>query len=231
MEFYANEHKKLEITVEGDVYLRGAVKTHFINLGEDYIKIIEDYIKPHYVDGDILSISEKVIALCQKRIITKEETKPSLLAKFLSKCAMSNETGPGVTNPHKMQFAINLHGSLKVLYAAILGALGKLVGKRGLFYEVVGLEISGLDGFYNDAFEEYGNYGIRVPENPTGVCNEIYEKTGVKAMIVDANDLNIEILGKADVLNKEDSFLKAIIKDNPAGQSAQCTPLILIRKK
>jgi len=28
------------------------------------------------------------------------------------------------------------------------------------------------------------------PENPSGVCDEIYEKTGVKAMIIDASDID-----------------------------------------
>ncbi|MFQ6977052.1 MAG: hypothetical protein ACLRSD_08770 [Oscillibacter sp.] len=30
------------------------------------------------------------------------------------------------------------------------------------------------------------------------MCNEIYEKTGVRAMIVDANDFTRDILGKGD---------------------------------
>ena len=50
------------------------------------------------------------------------------------------------------------------------------MAKRGVFYKIVGPEISGLDGFYGDVFEDYADFGIRLPENPTGVCNEIYEK-------------------------------------------------------
>ena len=75
------------------------------------------------------------------------------------------------------------------------------------------------------------NYGILNPANPSGVCNEIYEKTGVMCMIVDASDLSRELLGKADCLTMSEEELCDIIRDNPAGQSAQRTPFILIRKK
>ena len=49
-------------------------------------------------------------------------------------------------------------------------------------------------------------------------------------MIVDANDINVEILGKADAIEKSEEELKALIKDNPAGQANQQTPIILIRE-
>ena len=49
-------------------------------------------------------------------------------------------------------------------------------------------------------------------------------------MIVDANDFEVNILGKNDSLgNVSDEFLKLLIKDNPAGQSDELTPLILIK--
>ena len=76
----------------------------------------------------------------------------------------------------------------------------------------------------------YGEYGIRIPENPAGVCDEIFEKTGVRAMIVDANDLTRDILGKGGTVTLTDEQLCEIIRDNPAGQDDQCTPFILIRK-
>jgi hypothetical protein len=111
-----------------------------------------------------------------------------------------------------------------------MGGIGKIFGKKGVFYKIVGPEVSGLDGFYGKVFEDYAEFGIRIPENSTGVCNEIYEKTGVMAMIVDANDINVEILGKCDAIDKTQQELKALIIDNPAGQSKELTPLILIRK-
>ncbi|MEG1705213.1 MAG: F420-0--gamma-glutamyl ligase [Clostridia bacterium] len=231
MEFKANEGKKTEIIVGGKKYLRHAIHTHYVQLGENYNKIIEDYVKGLYKDGDIVSISEKIIGLCQKRVVYKKDVKVGLLAKFLSKFAMRTDAGVGVDSPYKMQFAINICGGFKVLYAAIMGGFGKLFGKKGIFYEIVGQEVSGLDGFYGKVFEDYAEFGIRIPENPNGVCDEIYGKTGVKVMIVDANDINVEILGKCSEIKKSVDELKALIIDNPAGQSKELTPLILIREE
>lgn len=230
MEFLANEGKKVSINVEGEEYIRNAIKTHYVQIGEDYLKIIEDYVKPLYKQGDIVSISEKIVALCQERVIYKKDVKVGFLAKFLSRFAMKSDAGVGVDNPYKMQVAIMLNGRIKVIYAAIMGAIGKLFKKPGIFYEIVGPEVSGLDGFYGKVFEDYLEFGIRIPENPDGVCDEIYEKFGIKAMIVDANDINVEILGKSSVIEHDDNYLKKLIIDNPAGQSDELTPLILIRK-
>lgn len=229
MELKANENKNLEIEVEGKSYNRYAIKTHYVQIGENYIDIMEKYVKPYYQEGDFISISEKIISLCQKRIIYKKDVKVSRLAKFLSKFAMSSDAGIGVDSPYKMQVAINLCGRFKVIYAAILAGIGKLFRKKGIFYKIVGQEISGLDGFYGKVFPEYSDFGIRIPENPNEVCDEIYNKLGIKAMIVDANDFNVEILGKSKSLEYEDTILAKIIKDNPAGQSKQLTPIILVR--
>ncbi len=231
MEFKALDNKNVEIEVNGEKYLRHAIKTHYIQLGEDYNKIIEDYVKDIYEEGDIVSISEKIISLCQKNIVYKKDVKVSWLAKFLSKFAMKTTAGIGVDSPYKMQFAIDINGPLKVLWAAIAGGVCKLFGKRGVFYEIVGPEVSGLDGFYGDVFEDYAEFGIRIPREPDKVCNEIYEKTGVKCMIVDANDFNVEILGRTDGIGYDTETLRALIKDNPAGQTKTLTPIVLIRKK
>ena len=151
------------------------------------------------------------------------------LAKFLSKFASHSSAGIGVDSPWKMQFAIDQCGAWKVIWAAVCAGVGKLFGKHGVFYDMVGQEVSGLDGFYDHEFEEYGQFGIRLPENPGKVCDEIEAATGVQAMIVDANDLNIEILGKASSVNLDDETLKGLIRDNPAGQSRELTPFIMIR--
>lgn len=230
MELKANENKKLEIRIGEEQYNRYAISTHYVQIGEDYIELIQKYVLPHYKEGDLLCISEKIISLCQKRVIYKKDMKVSRLAKFLSKFAMRSDAGIGVDSPYKMQFAIDLCGPIKVIFAAICAGFGKLCHKKGIFYNIVGMEVTGLDGFYDKVFPEYGEFGIRIPENPDGVCNEIYEKLGIKSMIVDANDLERVILGKADVIQEDTTFLEKLIEDNPAGQSKQLTPFILIRK-
>lgn len=231
MELHPNEGKALTVEVDGKTYARYAITTHFVQVGESYVDLIEKYVKPVYQPGDILSSSEKVIALCQRRIVTEEECKPGFWAKVLSRCVHQTSAGPGMGLPVKMQFAINICGLPRVLWAAICAAFGKLVGKHGIFYDMLGTEVAGLDGFYGEDIAEYAHMGVRVPEDPAGVCDEVYEKTGVVMMIVDANDLNVELLGKGEQLKDwaaED--LLALIADNPAGQDRQLTPFILIRE-
>ena len=129
-----------------------------------------------------------------------------------------------------MQFAIDEVGAPRVLFAAIAAGLGKMVGRRGVFYEIAGQEVTGLDGFYDHEFKEYGDYGIRIPERPSEVCDEVEAACGVSAMIVDANDLNVEILGKSSSIEADEDTLCELIADNPAGQSRELTPFILIRQ-
>ena len=45
MEFVANEGKNVEITVNGVTYMRHAIKTHFVQQGEDYIEIFKKYVQ------------------------------------------------------------------------------------------------------------------------------------------------------------------------------------------
>ena len=232
MDFTANEKKNVSIETSTGTYLRHAIQTHFVEIGEDYIALVEKYVKPLWQEGDLLSISEKIISLCQNNVVYRKDMKISWLARFLSRFATQhNSAGIGVGDVYKMQYAIDQCGALKVFWAAVCAGFGKLMGKKGVFYDMVGQEVTGLDGFYPDVFPIYGEFGIPLPKNPGGVCDEIFEKTGVLSMIVDANDFTRDILGKAAGVTLSDEQLCEIIRDNPAGQEAQCTPFILIRRQ
>ena len=231
MNFISNEGKRVEINVNWNIYLRHSIKTTFIKPGEDYIEIFRKYVSPIYEKGDIISSSEKIIALCQNRVIKREDIKIGILAKFLSKFAsQKNRGGYGVGKAINMQYAIDKVGILKVLLASICSGITKIFGIKGVFYKIVGQEVTGLDGFYDGAWKEYKDIGIEIPKNSTKVCNEIKEKLGISCMVVDSNDFGQEILGKSDDIKQSMQELKQIIKDNPAGQGKQQTPLILIRK-
>lgn len=71
--------------------------------------------------------------------------------------------------------------------------------------------------------------GVRIPADPDGVCDEVERDLGVRMMVVDANNINVEILGKSSSLPWLEDELKAMIADNPAGQGTELTPFILIR--
>ena len=209
MEFFANEGKNVEIEVNGKTYLRHAIKTRFVKQGENYIDIFKEYVSPIYEKGDIVSSSEKIIALCQNRVVKREDIKIGFWAKFLSKFASHPDTGVGVGETIKMQYAIDTVGLLKVLWASIASAVTKLFGKKGVFYEIVGQEVSGLDGFYDHVWKEYGDIGIKIPENPSRVCDEIKEKLSESDVIQDikrTTELSKELSSLEDIVNSYSEY-------------------------
>jgi len=228
--FYANPEKRVDIEVNGHKYWRHSIRTHFITPNEDYISIVEKYVSPLYQAGDVLSISEKVIALCQNRVLDIADIKLSWWAKFLSRFVKMTPAGESVGNPYKMQIAMNSAGLPRILLAAAVAAITRPFGIKGMFYRVAGHGVAGIDGFCTDAFEWYLTKGILVPDKPNEVCNEIKAKLGIYCMIVDANDLDVEILGHSSDMPFSKSDLKALIRDNPAGQGSEQTPLVLIRR-
>lgn len=232
MEFIANEGKNVEIVAKNETYLRHAIKTKFVTTEDDYIEIMKEYVSKIYEEGDIVSISEKIISICQNRIVKREDIHIGNLAKFLSFFAnRKNRGGYGVGMPINMQYAINKVGPIRVIFASIISGITKIFGIKGVFYKIVGREVSGLDGFYDGAWDEYRDIGIEIPKDSNKVCNDIKNKLGISCMIVDSNDFGQVILGKSDDIKLNDKILKGLIKDNPAGQGKQQTPIILIRKK
>lgn len=226
-------YQRENVTVDGTEYERLAIQTHFIERGEPYIELIGQYVLPLVQPGskNILSIGEKVISMCQNNVVDKKDVKVGFFARVLSKFATSNNHGIAMDEPYKLQLAINLAGLPRILLACVCSAITKLFGIRGVFYKIAGNDIGGIDGFYMDsAFEIYQNIAVLNPRDPAKVCDEIYENFSIPCMIVDANDLSIEILGtSACFADTDHDYLKSLIWDNPAGQSCELTPFILMR--
>ena len=217
--------------VDGIRYERYAVKTHFVERGEDYVEVLRKYVAPLYQPGDVVSMSEKVISMCQNNTVRMEDVHVGFWAKFLSKFATSNHNGIGMDEPYKLQLAINLKGLPLILWAVFFGGIARIFGKRGVFYKIVGQDVAGIDGFYShSAFDTYHTLAVLNPKEPDKVCAAIYEKLGISCILVDANDIDIEILGKSpDLAEVPDTALADRIRDNPAGQDDELTPFILIR--
>lgn len=217
--------------VEGVRYERYGIKTHFIEKGEDLAEILRKYVSPLYQEGDVVTLGEKVVSMCQGNIVTMDEVKVGFWAKFLSKFAYRSATGTGLSEPYKMQLTINMKGLPLVLWASFCSAVGKLFGKRGVFFKILGREIAGIDGFYpHSQFDTYKTTAVLSSTDPEGVCREVYEKLGISCVLVDANDIDVEVLGKSpDLAEVENANLAERIRDNPAGQDDELTPFILIR--
>lgn len=228
-ELMPNEQKNQNIEVDGKVYARFPIKTHVVTSDDKIEDVAEKYAKEHMQEGDILFISEKCVACTQRRAIPMSDIKPSKLAKFLVKFVYKSPYGIGLGIPETMEMALRECGALRILFAAGISAVGKLFRQRGWFYKVAGYKAQSIDGPTPNTIPPYNTCVVLGPENPDKVAKDIAERIGFKVAIVDVNDLAGTILGTSDkAMNRE--LLVRILKDNPLGQSAQQTPMGIIRE-
>ena len=217
--------------IDGVRFERYAVQTHFIDRGEDYIEVMRRYISPLYQTGDVVTMSEKVVSMCQNNTVDMKDVKLGFWAKFLSRFATRNNNGIGMDEPYKLQLAINMKGLPLILWACFSGAVCRIFGKRGVFYEIVGQDVAGIDGFYSHSvFETYHTLAVLNPREPDKGCADIERELGIACMVVDANDINVEVLGRSpSLMEKSKEFLAELIRDNPAGQDDELTPFVIVR--
>ena len=228
-ELFANEGKQALIKVDGKQYLRLPIQTHVVTAEDSIPDVAEQYASKHLIDGDILFISEKCVACTQKRAVPLSEIHPRPLAKLLCKFVYKSPYGIGLGMPETMEMALRECGTPRLLLAAACSAVGKLLGKRGWFYKVAGYRAESIDGPTPYTLPPYNKYVVLGPEDPDKVAREVAERIGQKCIIIDVNDLTGKILGASDdSLDRE--LLPRILKDNPLGQSAQQTPMGIIRE-
>ena len=120
--------------------------------------------------------------------------------------------------------------ALGVLLAAAASAMTKLFGMHGVFYKVCGKGVGGIDGFYTrSSFELYHQMALINPDNPDELCAKLYQDTGIPVVLMDANDLQRDQLGKSPDFPLTDAQIQDAMADNPSGQGDELTPFILIR--
>lgn len=215
---------------DGRRYDRYAIQTHFVQVGESQTELVEKYVRPLYQEGDMLSFGAKVMCMCVKSVKTRDEVKPGWWANHLWRFAGINHTGVGMHEPYKLQLVIDMCGLPRVLLAAGLSAITKLFGVHGVFYRVCGKGVGGIDGFYTrSSFDLYHEMALINPDNPVELCNQLATETGIPVVLMDANDIQRDQLGKSDNFPLTDEQIQDAMADNPSGQGDELTPLILIR--
>lgn len=233
--FKPNPGKNLEINVGNDVYFRLPVKTGMITEKDDLFELLEKHVKPFLMSGDMIFVSEKVVALMQGRIIPIVDVKPSWLARFLARKVKNNYGTPefrgfGHGTPMAMQLLIEQAGYPRVFLAAAVSAATRPMGIKGAFYMIVGKLAKSADCPMSFTIQPYNRYAKLAPLDPDGIAQKIKEKFGHKAAIVDANYRGVFSLGKSDRKISE-KFICDVLRDNPLGQSDEFTPFCIIRKK
>ncbi|MFC0676075.1 asparagine synthetase B, partial [Brachybacterium hainanense] len=184
-----------------------------------------------------LTVSEKIIAIMQGRSYFVWDVKPSWWASTLSRYVARTPAGIGLGDPVTMQLAIQEAGLPRVLLASAAGAAGKLVRKKGLFYQVVGGNVRAIDGP-----TEYSVYPANVsaklpPKDPDAVAahlNDViraavperWRDTFAGTVVMDANDIGRNTLGQAAPLSATHYELQ--FADNPLGQGREQTPMAIV---
>lgn len=210
-------------------YIRIPVKTHVIVRDDNIVDVVKKYTQEILKEDDIVFISEKAVAITQGRAYPLEEIKPRPLAKFLSKYVTKTPAGIGLGIPETMEMALRECGVIKILFAAAVSFLGKLIGRKGDFYRIAGYKASSIDGPTPNTLPPYNRYVVLGPENPDKVAREISQSIKTQVAIVDINDLGGNILGTSEETMDRKNLI-GILRDNPLGQCSEQTPIGIIRK-
>ena len=224
-----NSGKKLEIVVDGVTWQRLPVRTHVVTKADNIADVVKKYAGPHLQTGDVLFISERIVAISQGRAYPIKDIHPSWLAKLLVKFVHKSPYGIGLGSPWTMELAIREAGALRMLVAAFAAAVTKPFGMKGVFYHVAGNNVNAIDGPCDYTLPPYNDYAKLGPAKPQKVAEELAEAIGHDVVIIDANDLGAAVLGKSNP-DITDAFCKAVFKDTPLGQSTEQTPLCIVRK-
>src|SRR3989344_4809578 len=206
------------------------VKTHLISFGENLADVMKKYVSPQVEKGDWIAISEKVVSVCQNNVRHISTVKAGWLARLIVKGVKKYPNDIGFSLPEKMQLAVELAGTPRMILAAIIGAIGKIIGIRGLFWRIAGHRVSEIDGFNPASMYPYNEYAALPPNEPEKVCQEIENTLGIPAAIIDGNNINVEIIEMSRGVPVNKKTARLALLDNPMGQDDEMTPFIIVRR-
>jgi hypothetical protein len=218
------------IDVGGKAYARIPVQTHLIHIKEPLEPVFDEYVKPVLQPGDWLAVSEKFVTISQGRVVHISVMRAGLLAKVLVKGVQKHPDDVGWSDPRKMQVAIMQAGWWRMLFAMVLGSASRFVlRRRGDFWRIAGHGVSEIDGFSPATVKPFDEYAMLSPEDPDATAAALADHVGAPVAIVDANNINVEVLGSSPGFPVDTATVRAALRDNPMGQGDERTPIIVIR--
>lgn len=199
------------------------VRTRLIEKGDDLAALMRDALRGLARPGDVVVIAETAVAIAQGRFIGAETIRPSRLARVLARRAGVLAT---INQPESLQLVIDQVGPWRVIGAAALHVAGRAVGRRGVFYELLGEAIAAIDG-YTGTLPPYEKAIVLGPAEPDRVSSELAEALALHVAIVDANDLRkAKTLGASPRVVRD--AVETALLGNPAGNGDQQTPLVVL---
>jgi hypothetical protein len=199
------------------------VRTRLIVKGDDLAAVLREALAGLARPGDVVAIAETAVAIAQGRFIGAETIRPSRLARVLARRAGALAT---INQPESLQLVIDQVGAWRVFGAAVLQVAGRAVGRRGVFYELLGEAIAAIDG-YTGTLPPYERAIVLGPAEPDRVSAELAQALDLHVAIVDANDLRrAKALGASPRIVR-DAVERALL-GNPAGNGDEQTPLVIL---
>ncbi|MDQ2680794.1 MAG: coenzyme F420-0:L-glutamate ligase, partial [Candidatus Eremiobacteraeota bacterium] len=200
------------------------VRTRLIYPNDDLVGIVADAVRGIARPGDVIAISETAVAIAQGKAVPAHYVRPSKLAYFLSARAGALAT---VNQPESLQIVIDQVGASKVLFASIMHIVGRIIGRRGMFYEIMGAAITAIDG-YTGTLPPFERAIVFAPQNPAAFAQSVADHTGVACAVVDANDLEkAKVLGASNGVNAAN--VEYALLSNPHGNGDEQTPIVILK--
>jgi hypothetical protein len=200
------------------------VRTRLVRPGDDLIELVSAAVRGIARPGDVVAVSETALAIAQGEFVVAERVRPSRLAYVLCRYAGPMAT---ISQPESMQLVIDRVGYPRAMYATFVHLVGRLFGRRGVFYELMGEAIAAFDG-YTGTMPPYERAIVFAPRDPDAFARGFERRSGIECAVVDANDLKkAKILGASG--NVSAACVERALLDNPHGNSDEQTPVVVLK--
>ena len=218
------------VVVDGRTFERVPIRTPVLMPGDDMAGVIREHAGAFLRPGDTVVMSESAVAIMQGRARDWRTIKPSRLARFLSSRVVKTTYGTGLRSPYAMQYSIELSGLPRILLALPAHVVGRLLGKKGWFYLVAGLNARMMDAEHTMGVKEFYECCIPAPADPPGMVKSLKAATGYDMAICDINDINPAWCVATTLPKDRKRLLERSFDDNPLGQSDEQTPIGIWRE-
>ena len=191
------------------------VPTRILTVHDNIVDAINEFGGKMIGPRDVVCVAESVVAITQNRAIRPEPMKIGFVAKVLS------QLFPGygsISNWSAMQSLINEEGTLRIIFAVVVGFFAKVIGKAGWFYRLGGEQARLIDDI-TGTMPPYDKHIVLGPKNPARVAQAIKDGTGCfGAAVADVNDLKRScVLGTTKGVDPR--LVEKILIDNPFGNT------------
>ena len=225
-----NLARHLVVLAAGEPWLRAPRRTPLVQVGDDLKRVVLAALGDLPRPGDIVVVTERIVAISQGRSFPRASITPRPLARLLTRFVRKTPLGIGLGVPETMELALRHAGTARILLGAVAAAATRPLGMRGTFYRIAGPTVAAIDGPTGATIPPYCDHVKLGPADPDGVARQLQAALppGVGVAIVDANDLGVRVLGHTPELDVPQ--VCAALADNPKAQGSEQTPVVLLRR-